>query len=619
MCGITGYLSNNNSISKDDLIAMTCQVSHRGPDAEGYFSDDLVGLGHRRLSILDLSSSANQPMVSACGNYIIVYNGEIYNYKELALKYNLKLKTTGDTEAILEAFVKKGPEVFQEYNGMFALAIYDKQKRKLYITRDRIGIKPLFYFWDGTNFIFSSELKSIARLKKISLGGINKSAVSDFLYLGFIPEPDTIYNNVKKFPTGHYAEVDASNFTLKEYWSLTDQISNEIISDFNEAKAELKNLIESSVQYRLISDVPYGIFLSGGIDSSLLTAVSSKVSKETVKTFSIGFKENKFNELEYARQVASYFKTEHHEFVVTYKDAYELIPQLIDLYDEPFSDSSSIPTLLVSKLAKQYVTMTFSGDGGDELFYGYGAYNWAKRLNNPFYKSLKLPLKVLLSLGNSRYQRASHMFNDVSAKRIKSHIFSQEQYLFSEKELADLITPEYNVSFGFDEDFPGLKRKLQPEEEQALFDVKFYLKDDLLVKVDRATMWHGVETRVPLLDHRIVGYALNLDPKLKLNGKDTKYILKQILYDYMPESFFNRPKWGFAIPLKDWLKNELSYLIDEYCSKSVIEEFNVVNYKKVSQLVSEFRNGKDYLFNRIWLIILLHDWLKKNKQLNNIQ
>lgn len=613
MCGIAGFFSTSNFFSKEDLFDMTKVLGHRGPDAEGYFTDKCVGLGHKRLSILDLSPAANQPMHSHCGNFLIIYNGEVYNYKELALKYNLSLKTTCDTEVILEAYIKIGPKILNELNGMFAFAIYNKTEKKLLIARDRIGIKPLFYYWDGKTFAFASELKSFFQIKKISFKEINKQAIANFLYLGYIPEPETIYTKISKFPSGKYLEIDSSGFKITSYWNLKDQINAATISDIETAKPKLKQLIESSVSYRLISDVPFGVFLSGGVDSSLLTAVACKVTEQKIKTFSIGFRENKYNELIYARKIAKYFNTEHYEFVVTHEDAFQLIDEMTNLFDEPFADSSAIPTLLVSKLAKEHVTMTLSGDGGDELFYGYGAYTWAKRLANPLIDAVRNPIhKILDNLPNNTYKRAALLFNYPNPKRIKSHIFSQEQYNFTTDEIDYLLSTEYKKNICFDENYEGLKRNLSAVEEQALFDLQFYLKDDLLVKVDRATMAHSLETRVPFLDDRIISFALNLDEQLKLKGKNGKFILKEVLYDYVPKKYFDRPKWGFSIPLKDWLKTDLRYLIDEYTSEKTIKEYNVVNYVYVKNLVNKFYAGHDYLYNRIWLIIILHKWLKKH-------
>ncbi|NOZ45775.1 MAG: asparagine synthase (glutamine-hydrolyzing) [Chlorobi bacterium] len=614
MCGISGYYSPDSLFSKQDIENMSGLMNHRGPDNRGYFIKEKVALAHNRLSIIDLSTEANQPMFSHNEKCCIVFNGEIYNYREIASELNLKWKTHSDTEVVLEAFVKWGPEFVEKLNGMFALAIIDIETNNLFLFRDRIGIKPLFYFFDGKNFLFSSELKAIRQIvKKYSALTLNNKSINEFLHLGYIPEPDTIYEEINKFPSGKYAIINNHGLQLKRYWQLKTHLKPEIIKNENEAKTQLKQLLENSVRKRLISDVPYGTFLSGGVDSSLVTAIAQKVSTQKIKTFSIGFKESKYNEAEYAKSVAKYLNTGHHEFIVSYSDAIELIDSLDSAYDEPFADSSAIPTMLVSKMAKQYVTMTLSGDGGDELFHGYGSYIWANRLSNPLVKFTRKPVSSALSLLPNRYKRISKLVNYKNRRELPSHIFSQEQYFFSRSEIKEILHPGFYENFKLKERHHEIKHFLSPAENQALFDFNYYLKDDLLVKVDRASMKYSLETRVPLLDHKIVEYALNIAPELKIKNGIQKYILKQVLYDYIPAELFNRPKWGFSIPLNQWLKNELSYLIDEYLSRNIIEKYSIVRWSYVSELIYKFRNKDyNYLYNRVWLLIVLHKWLEKN-------
>jgi len=611
MCGITGFFTSNNTFTEKELHNMTAALVHRGPDAEGYFSDGTVGLGHRRLSIIDLSAAANQPMISHSGNYVIAYNGEVYNFNEIREDIGLSPRTASDTEVILEAFEKYGTEFIHTLNGMFAIAIYDKQEKQLYLFRDRIGIKPLFYFHSGTDFAFASEIKALEASDHIrSCLSINKQAVSKYLYLGFIPEPDTIYKNIYKFPAGSYAVVTKEKITFNKYWDPEQNVGNTVVKDLHEAKAALNDLLTRSVKYRLISDVPYGTFLSGGTDSSLVTAIAQKVSSAPIKTFSIGFKEEKFNEAGYAKQVAEYLQTDHHEFIVSHNEAIQLVDEITGCYDEPYSDSSAIPTMIVSKLARKHVTMALSGDGGDETFFGYGSYKWADRLKNPVIKLSRVPLGWMLSGMSNRMKRAAKVFQYPDPQKIKSHIFSQEQYLFSSDEITKLLTQDYNIPFGIDEHFKDLNRELTVSEQQALFDLKYYLKDDLLVKTDRAGMKYSLETRVPMLDHNVVEYALNISPDLKIRGGIQKYILKQLLFDHIPEKYFNRQKWGFAIPLSKWLKNELKYLIDDYLNKEVTEQYGMINFQYLDKLVREYLSGKDFLYNRLWLVIILHRWLQ---------
>ncbi len=608
MCGICGFYGKNNTWEQDDLVRMTRSMNHRGPDAEGFYFEKNVGLGHKRLSIIDLSENANQPMHSSCGKYAIVFNGELYNFNEIAKELSISLKTTSDTEVVLESYVKWGAQCLHKFNGMFAFAILEKESNSLFIARDRVGIKPLFYFWDGELFAFSSELKALKKLNYISQRLKTKySSIHQFLHLGYISGPDTIYHNIFKFPSAHYLEYSGSACDIKKYWDTREQINREPITNEQEAKEKLETLLKDSVKKRMISDVPFGTFLSGGIDSSLVTAIAQSLSSKPVNTFSIGFEYGKFDESKYAGKIAGYLGTNHHKYTVTEKEALELIPKLNDIYDEPFADSSAVPTLMVSEIARKHVTMTLSGDGGDELFMGYGAYNWARRLKNPYIKASRKLISLILSYHNNRSKRAAKLFQWNKADNLQSHIFSQEQYFFTRKEIERLLHPGYYQPINLGLSIENFHRHLSPEEQQAFFDLDYYLKDDLLVKVDRASMQHSLETRVPLLDHNIVEFALNLHQNLKLKGKTTKYILKQVLFDHVPASYFNRPKWGFSIPLIKWLKNELFFLQDDYLNEKVIKETGIVKYEEVNKLKYLYnKKNHDYLYNRLWALIVLH-------------
>lgn len=618
MCGIAGFYSikDIDFVSKEELQAMTDCIGHRGPDAQGHYYKDNVGLGHRRLSIIDLSTDANQPMESHSMRYICVFNGEIYNFLDIAAELNIDLKTNCDTEVVVEAFAEWGITFVNKLNGIFSICIYDKQERIMYLFRDRLGIKPLFYYWDGENFAFSSEIKSLLKVRKIRENRqLNNIAISEFLNLGFIPEPDTIYSSIKKFPSGEIGIISENGFRTETFWDVEGIIRRNVINDYDEAKYRLKETIESSVKMQLMSDVPYGTFLSGGIDSSLVTSVASKVCGDKLNTFSIGFADKDKDESQYARKIAEYLGTNHHEYIVTEDDARNMVAEMLDFYDEPFADSSLIPTMMVSKLAKKDVSMVLSGDGGDELFHGYGAYIWAKRMQNlePF----KHIVGDLLSIpASNKCRRASYIFKYKNKDHLKSHIFSQEQYLFSEIELSKLLKNNIYIDTNVEQDYSNYVRKLSPEESQAIFDIKYYLKDDLLVKVDRASMRYALEARVPLLDHRIVELALNINPKFKISNGIQKFILKDILYDYVPKEFFDRKKSGFSIPLQRWLKADLSYLIDDYLNADIIGRYDLVNYSEVQKLIKKFRSGHDYLYNRLWLLIVLHKFMIKNETLS---
>jgi asparagine synthase (glutamine-hydrolysing) len=395
------------------------------------------------------------------------------------------------------------------------------------------------------------------------------------------------------------------------FWSPAERFTTRVLHDEKEAKKELENLLLSAVQYQLISDVPLGVFLSGGVDSSTVAALASRLSNTKLNTFSIGFTEAKFNEAPFASAVAKHLGTQHHEFIVSAAEAKRLVEPMLDAYDEPYADSSAIPTMLVSQLARQHVTVALCGDGGDELFFGYGMYQWAERLANPLLKALRKPVSRLLTIpGAPRYRKAASLFGYEDELGLAGHIFSQEQGFFAKNELRNLLAagtvPEARAGHG------KLTRELTPREKQALYDLETYLPDDLLTKVDRATMRYGLEARVPLLDHRVVEFALNLAPNLKYRNGVSKYLLKEVLYQYVPRQLFDRPKRGFSVPLASWLGGDLRYLQEEYLRKEVVERYGVTRFETVKALLGQFNGGNTYVYHRVWLLIVLHYWLQKH-------
>jgi asparagine synthase (glutamine-hydrolysing) len=606
MCGINGFVSS--CYHEEHIVRMNRALKHRGPDADGVYlnKEKGIGLGHTRLSILDTSSSANQPMFSKNNKYVVVFNGEIYNFKEIAHQIDVNLNTASDTAVILAAFEKWHTDMVAHFNGMFAIAIYDIQQGELYFFRDRLGIKPLYYYQHENDFVFSSELKGIMTLQPKLTHNMN--AIEEYLHLGFISGEKTIFNEIKKFPAGHFGMLKNNKLTTTPFWKISDKIEPQTHQKFHEVKKHLHELLTISVQHRLISDVPLGTFLSGGTDSSLITAIASRINNDKLNTFSIGFKDATFNESEKAKKIAQHLQTNHHEFIVTENDALEEWEKIMDNFDEPMADSSAIPTYLVSKLAKKHVTVCLSGDGGDELFLGYGAYQWAKRLKNPLFWHSRKIISTLLHLSSSdRNKRAAMMFNAPSNNTF-AHILSQEQYFFTHNEIQQLLNKKTTSIFS---KIKTYKRDLTPSELQALFDIEHYLKDDLLVKVDRASMLSGLEVRVPFLDYHVVEYAINIDAALKVKNGSQKYILKEILKDYVPEKLTNHPKQGFAIPLQKWLTKELSFLIDNYLNKDSVENIGLCQYQPVNELVVRFKNGETFLYNRIWNLILLHRFLIK--------
>ena len=615
MCGIAGYFSPAKKLPDDIIRRMTSCIAHRGPDAEEFYVNELVAFGHRRLSIIDLSAAANQPMHSLDGRWVMMFNGEVFNFREISPELKITLRTHSDTEVMLEAFAKWGPSAVQKFNGMFTVALFDKHRQELYLFRDRLGVKPLYYFHENGNWFFASEIKSFNAVDELrGKLSVSKEAISQYLQLGYIPEPLTIWNEIKKFPAGFSLKISKGGSEWNCYWEAGEKISASVISDLTTAKKNLKSLLETSVQMRMISDVPFGVLLSGGIDSSLVAAIAQNQNSTPVKSFTIGFKESKYNEAHHAGKIAGYLKTDHHELIVTYNDALALCEESMDIFDEPFADSSAIPTMLVSKMARENVKMILSGDGGDETFMGYGMYRWAQRLSNPLTKTFRLPAARILSLFGSRYERASALFRYETEKDIAQHIFSQEQYFFSEKEATHLLGRNFkngNIEFP-----DSSTRTLSAAEKQALFDLKFYLKDDLLVKVDRATMRYSLECRTPFLDYRIVEFALNTAQSLKMRGNELKILPRILLKDYLPQELFERPKWGFAIPIQKWLQSELRYLIDKYLSEEVITKHGWVNYEYVFELTQKFFAGKNYLYNRLWNLIVLHRWFEKHNPVN---
>lgn len=621
MCGINGVFSKE-AISPEVVQSMTRALSHRGPDFQGTFlsPSNQVALGHTRLSIIDVSGAGHQPMHSANGRFTIVFNGEIYNFKSIRREIEqnnpqAKFTSKSDTEVILHAINCWGPQMVKRLDGMFAIAIYDNLLQKLFLFRDRVGKKPIFYFCNNTHFVFASEIKSLLRHPVVSQSKeIDNQAVHEFLHLGYIPEPKTIYRAIRKFPSGSIGEIESNlSFSIRPYWRAEDLIMKEKASTSTQSlQVEFEEKLERAVEKRLISDVPVGVFLSGGIDSSLVTAIASKFTASPIKTFNIGFKESKFSEQKYAEEVAKHLKTDHQQYMLSENDAVEMLDAYLDHIDEPFADSSTIPTMLVSKMARKQIKVALTGDGGDELFLGYGAYAWANRLSNPWFKiSRGIFANTLPILRYSRFKRAARLFENVDLGNIRSHIFSQEQYLFSANEIwlhllkqtLDFEPFQYNDS--------ATTVNMNEEEKQAFFDLKFYLKDDLLVKTDRASMYFGLECRCPLLDQSIIAFALNGPMEIKKKKGVDKWILKQTLKKHLPNDLVDRSKWGFSIPMSQWMKNELGYLFD-YLSNRNLEKTSRFNEDYVNELVTRFHNGEDYLYNRLWCLIIIQRFLLKN-------
>lgn len=613
MCGIAGFLSP--VFRQDDLCRIVRSIEHRGPDANGiYFNEsDGIGLGHRRLSIIDLSEAANQPFYSKDGRFAMVFNGEIYNFRDLIARYNLTTRTSSDTEVIIELFSLYGVEVVKELNGMFAMAIWDLQKKELFIFRDRFGVKPLFYYASGDDFVFSSELKSIQQNFKEKLQ-IDEASFGYFFHFGFIPCPHTVYKNVYKLEPGGYIHLKGKERKISKYIDLSSFVKPSVQTNEQKAIDEVENLLIQAVKRQTIADVPLGVFLSGGTDSSLIAALTKKTTGGKIKTFSVGFKDSHFDELPYARAVAQYLNTEHYEINISDKQMLDHLYEIIDSYDEPYIISSGFPTFAISEFTRKHVTVALSGEGSDEMFMGYNFHSWARRMS-------EFPLKqfgglVGAGLGMSRnpaYRQKGKLFKNADKYFLPGHIFSQEQFYFSVDEIAKNFSSATGASLlkQFSIPFPTA-RELNAEEKQSWFDINVYLVDDLLTKVDRASMHYGLEARVPFLDNDLFQYVVNLHSNLKLDEKGVaKSVLKKVLYRHIPEKYFNRKKWGFAPPLSKWLKSDLKPVVETYLAPSIVKNYGVVSNKFAQKTKREFEKN-DRLFNKVWLLVLIHIWLSRN-------
>jgi len=638
MCGITGIWDFKDKIFPQLLEKMTDVLNHRGSDDSGIFIDkeNDIGFGHRRLSILDLSSAGHQPMANDDQTIWITFNGEIYNFKEIRSELENKghkFKSNSDTEVILKSYEEWEMESIKKYRGMFAFAIWDKRKEKLFLIRDRAGVKPLYYYFKNNLFLFSSELKSFHQHPKFEKE-INFGALALFLQFGYILAPHTIFNNTYKLKPGHYLEID-KNGHLKEtkYWDIIDYyLAEPINKPEDEIEKELEQILTESFKYRMVSDVPVGVFLSGGIDSSLVTAILQVNSKTPIKTFTIGFHEKEHNEAPHAKKIAEYLKTDHNELYCTPKDALEIIPKLSDIYDEPFGDSSGIPTYLVSKFARQKVKVALSADAGDELFCGYSGYG----LLNNYYKIIKKTPSFLLyslSFGLSLFSpdviEGIYNFCPFLPKytNIKGKIHKFKNVLkYGNGELSSLVKngysywledqieeffkkPYHPIDNNFSE-FERVKGLPIISQMQAI-DYKTYLCDDIFAKVDRATMAVGLEAREPLVDHKIAEYIARVPINLKHREGESKYILRKILYKYVPRKLLERPKQGFSIPIDSWFKKDLNGILREYLSEKNIKSQGIFNEKYITKSLDRYLSGKSDSAHKFWFLLMFQMWYER--------
>ena len=631
MCGIVGFIDFNKRSDKQTLQKMTDVLHHRGPDDSGYlFLDNAnyqIGLGHRRLSILDLSKHGHQPM--GFQNLEIIYNGEVYNFQEIRdelEKYEYKFESDSDTEVILKAFHKWGKDAVHRFNGMFVFTIYDNENQKIYIYRDRAGVKPLFWYWKDDLLLFSSELKSFHENKEFEKK-IDKNSLALYLQYGYIPQPYSIFQHTTKLQAGHCLIIDlqAKQIEEEKYWDVID-FYNKPKLDLSDKEAidETEKLLKSAFEYRMVSDVPVGIFLSGGYDSSIVTAILQSQRIDKLNTFTIGFHEKGFDEAPYAKKVAEYLGTNHTEYYCTQKDALDIIPKLSEIYDEPFGDSSAIPTTLVSQLARKDVTVSLSADAGDEIFAGYGKYETAIKYYNFFnqFPNLILPCisKIMDTIDPKyipvfnksfeyakRYERMKNILNENSATVAMKYL-SQHS---TNRELSKLLNYTHtSVKTNF-ENNEFINDNNDSINEMLAIDYQTYMVDDILTKVDRATMSVGLEGREPLLDHRIIEFLAQLPSDLKYRNGEKKWILKEITHKYLPKELMDRPKMGFAVPIIEWFTDELKHYFIYYLDQERLEKEGLFNAKEIVKLRNKYLNGDKEMIKTLWPILMFEMWYEK--------
>ncbi len=631
MCGIVGFLTYKN-LSQDvlhrHLQAMNQTLSHRGPDGNHLWFDpeSKVGLGHRRLAIVDLSPAGQQPMVSQCGRWVICYNGETYSQKELIpllSERGIVLRGHSDTEIMLETCAALGlTQAVEHFIGMFAFALWDRHLQTLYLVRDRLGIKPLYWTYQQQGLYFSSELKALKAHPDLEFS-LNRQALAGYLKTGYITAPHTIYQNVYKLSQGHILTFRAGEKPqLTCYWDLKKVLQQQTaepnrISE-TQAVEEAHYWIQDSIARRMMADVPLGAFLSGGIDSSLVVSIMQQQSPQPIQTFTIGFHEKNYNEAEQAHQIASYLGTQHTELYINAQQAQAVIPKLPLLYDEPFADVSQIPTFLVSQLARQSVKVVLSGDGGDEVFAGYNRYRFAQKIRRlqSYMPGLKGLGRVFATLSAGQWQKIEKILPSFLHSLRLSERGDQLVRLLSAKSTQDfynVLVHQWPVTSallpeGGDDSQDNIWQQVaflnSDVDKMRYVDSMTYLPDDILVKLDRATMAVGLEGRVPLLDHRLLTWAWQ-QPYTLYQGQ-SKWLLRQILKTYIPEKLFNKPKMGFSIPIGPWLRHDLKEWADDLLSDHKLS--NTFDSKEIRQKWEEHRKGYANHSQPLWNILMFQAW-----------
>lgn len=631
MCGIAGFIDVTKRTEDTVLQKMTDALHHRGPDGADYQNfhteQAFIGFGHRRLSIIDLSSAGKQPM--QYGDVWITYNGEVYNYETIRqelLALGHTFSGHSDTEVILHAYKQWGIACIDKFIGMFAFVLYDTGKEELFCVRDRAGVKPFYYYWENGLFLFASELKAFHQHPNFKKQ-LNRNAVAAFMQFGNVPNPHCIFQNCYKLKPGHYLHFNIKNaaFHIHQYWNVYDAYNKPKLDiSFEEAKTETEKILKSACDYRMVADVPVGVFLSGGYDSACVTALLQKGRTEKLKTYTIGVSDIGLNEAPYARDVAKHLGTDHHEFTCTQKEALELIPGLPYYYDEPFADSSAIPTTLVCKMARQHVTVALSADAGDEVFAGYNRYDYlmkhGKLLNSlPAFArrgasglmnsipSDRIPVLRNKYNFHNRYEKLKALLNDPSPQNMMLSLSRQ----FNDKQLKELFVQSVETIDAAYSSHELRKEFHTPLSYMMAVDYQTYLTDDILQKVDRASMTVSLEGREPFLDHRVIEWAAQLPDSYKYHQGTKKYILKEIVHQYVPKALMDRPKMGFAIPIENWLMNDLRLQVMHYLSDEKIKAQGIFNADVVKNTVQQFYSGKKELALKVWYLLMFEMWYEK--------
>lgn len=643
MCGITGFWSTSEYTDPEALARkMASQIIYRGPDSHGEWADleNGVAFAHRRLSIIDLSSAGHQPMESHSERYVICYNGEIYNHPELRRDLEVAghkaWRGSSDTETFLAAVDQWGFRgALERTNGMFAIALWDRKHKELHLARDRMGEKPLYYGRHGQSLLFGSDLKAL-KAHPDWQGQINRNSISAFLRYSYVPGPYCIYKGINKLPPAHYVTISKGGAEISDpicYWSLEDKVtygqSNRFQGNDDEAVDELEKLLLDAVGIRMAADVPLGAFLSGGFDSSTIVALMQAQAKRPVKTFSIGFDEEGYNEAEHAKAVATHLGTDHTELYVRPEDALAVIPNLPHMWDEPFADSSQIPTYLVSKLAREHVTVSLSGDAGDELFCGYNRYVlgyslWSKigKLPDPMRRGLGailanippsvpdrimsvMPPKLRLPAVGDRMLKLAEVLKHPDAEAFYRALISHA------KTPDDLVIGGHEPTTALDDSssWPGAS---DFRERMMYLDTKTYLPDDILMKMDRASMATSLEGRIPLLDHRVVEFAQQVPMHMKVRNGQSKWLLRQVLYRHVPKAMMDRPKMGFGVPIDQWLQGPLRDWGEALLDETRLRNEGYLNPAPIRQMWQEHQAGTRRWHYHLWDILMFQSWLEHN-------